>query len=214
MITPDLLWAVRTDLDVTSAQTTALKLAAAALRFDISSRLRVAHWLAQLAHESGFRPVAENLNYTAQRLAEVWPYRYAVDPHAAPKAPNTLARRLADAGPAAIANNCYAGRNGNGPEASGDGYRFRGRGLIQTTGRANYRRSGREIGFDLEGQPDLLLQYGVAALDAAAYWRRRGLNEAADRDDLSAVTRGVNGRLNGLQERAVYLQRAKKALGI
>lgn len=160
--------------------------------------------LAQLAHESGFMPIAENLNYSAKRLMQVWPNRF----------PTLSSAQRCAGNPEALGNTVYAGRLGNGGPESGDGYRYRGRGMIQLTGRANYRTYGPLVGFDLEGDPDLLLQYGVSALVAGAFWKARNLNRWADIDDVTSVTKLINGGLNGLQERVVYLQRAKKALGI
>lgn len=108
----------------------------------------------------------------------------------------------------------YEGRRDLGNVQDGDGYRYRGRGLIQLTGRANYRRYGELLGLPLEANPDLAAQPEHAAMIAGAYWDRRGLNSRADRDDLEAVTRGVNGGLNGLEDRRRWLERAKRALGV
>ncbi|THF70527.1 glycoside hydrolase family 19 protein [Deinococcus sp. Arct2-2] len=204
MITKELLLKIRPDQSPRKAEVAAEKLAWALPQYQIDTPLRVAHMLAQLAHESGFMPISENLNYSAKRLPQVWPTRFT-----------TLASAQRYAGdPEALGNFVYAGRLGNGGPESGDGYRYRGRGMIQLTGRENYRTYGKIIGFDLERDPDLLLQYGVSALAAAAFWKAHGLNRWADIDDVTSVTRIINGGLNGLQERVVYLQRAKKALGI
>jgi putative chitinase len=204
MITANLLLNIRPDLSPQKAEVAAEKLAWALPQYQIDTPLRVAHILAQLAHESGFMPVSENLNYSAKRLMQVWPNRFP-----------TLASAQRCAGnPEALGNTVYAGRLGNGGPESGDGYRYRGRGQIQMTGRSNYRTYGSIIGFDLERDPDLLLQYGVSALAAGAFWKARGLNRWADIDDVTSVTRIINGGLNGLQERTEYVRRAKKALGI
>ncbi|UUS13328.1 glycoside hydrolase family 19 protein [Stenotrophomonas sp. CD2] len=113
-------------------------LSEACTAFGISTPKRAAAFLAQVGHESGsLTRIIENLNYGAQGMADTWPSRYAVDPKAKPRKPNDLARAL-ERKPVAIGNNAYANRLGNGSEASGDGYRFRGRGPIQNTGRANY----------------------------------------------------------------------------
>ncbi|HCE9914838.1 TPA: glycoside hydrolase family 19 protein, partial [Pseudomonas aeruginosa] len=107
-------------------------------RFGITSPVRVVAFLAQVGHESSqLTRLVENLNYSAQGLAATWPSRYL----GADGQPNALAQRLARK-PRAIANNAYASRNGNGDEASGDGWRYRGRGLLQITGRSNYRAAG------------------------------------------------------------------------
>jgi putative chitinase len=186
-------------------------LAPALTRFGIDrtpERLGMA--LAQWAHESNFESVSENLNYSAQRLAQVWPHRYAQNPKARDKIPNSLAVRLAAAGPQAIANNCYANRMGNGNEASGDGWRYRGRGFTQITGGAAYRAYGAQLGLDLAGNPNLALQLPVAALIAAAFWGDRGLNARADAGDLIAVTQAINGGQNGAPDR---LARYRKIIG-
>jgi putative chitinase len=204
MITTSLLLKIRPDQSPRKAEVAAEKLAWALPQYQIDTPLRVAHILAQLAHESGFMPISENLNYSAKRLMQVWPNRF----------PTLLSAQRCAGNPEALGNTVYAGRLGNGGPESGDGYRYRGRGMIQLTGRGNYRTYGPLVGFDLEGDPDLLLQYGVSALVAGAYWKARNLNRWADIDDVTSVTKLINGGLNGLQERVVYLQRAKKALGI
>lgn len=180
----------------------AAKLQMAAVKFGIDTPQRQAHWLAQLAHESDLVPIEENLNYSANRLCQVWPNRFPT---------LDIAQQCAYS-PQALANRVYGGRLGN--FQPGDGYKFRGRGLVQLTGRANYALYGPLVGFDLVAGPDLLLQYGVSALVAGCYWQRRGLNRHADRDDLEAVTRGINGGTNGLADRARLLKIAKRALGI
>ncbi|UQN08622.1 glycoside hydrolase family 19 protein [Deinococcus sp. QL22] len=180
------------------------KLAWALPKYQIDTSLRVAHMLAQLAHESGFIPIAENLNYSAKRLPQVWPTRF----------PTLASAQRCANNPEALSNTVYAGRLGNGSPESGDGYCYRGRGMIQLTGREHYRTYGKVIGHDLERDPDLLLQYGVSSLAAGAFWKARGLNRWADINDVTSVTRIINGELNGLQERIEYLHRAKRALGI
>lgn len=169
----------------------------------IDTPLRIAHFIAQLAHESAmFRRVVENLNYSAEGLSKVFP-RYFDRTAAAAYARN----------PRAIANRAYANRLGNGDEASGDGYRYRGRGLIQLTGRANYRAFGEWLGVDVLATPDVVSsRYAVAS--AVYFWTTRKLNAIADRDDLTAVTRTINGGLNGLDHRLQLLEKARIALGV
>ncbi|MHA5526101.1 glycoside hydrolase family 19 protein, partial [Pseudomonas aeruginosa] len=129
-------------------------------RFGITSPVRAAAFLAQVGHESGqLTRLVENLNYSARGLAATWPSRYL----GADGQPNALAQRLAR-NPRAIANNAYASRNGNGDEASGDGWRYRGRGLLQITGRSNYRAAGTGLGQPLEQEPELLEQPEWAAI--------------------------------------------------
>ncbi|MBY6239762.1 glycoside hydrolase family 19 protein [Methylosinus sp. Sm6] len=106
----------------------------------------------------------------------------------------------------------YEGRKDLGNTQRGDGARFKGRGLIQLTGRANYMAYGLELGLDLVGKPELAAQFPAAALTAALYWRKRAINVPADRDDCEAVTRKINGGVNGLADRKSYLAVAKRAL--
>lgn len=201
MITAQLLRTLRPDLPAARAEITATKLQAAFQKYGIISALEQAHALAQICHESGFNPVAENLNYSAAGLRNTWPTRFNVLSAA------QYARR-----PEAIANRVYADRMGNGSEASGDGWAYRGRGLLQITGRSNYRMFGGLVGYDLENDPSLALQIGIGCLIACAYWQSRGLGRLARNDDLEAVTRGINGGLNGLADRARCLALAKTAL--
>ncbi|MCO2454033.1 glycoside hydrolase family 19 protein, partial [Pseudomonas aeruginosa] len=114
--------------------------------------------------------------------------------------------------PRAIANNAYASRNGNGDEASGDGWCYRGRGLLQITGRANYRAAGAGLGQPLEQEPELLEQPEWAAISAAWWWASHGLNDLADRGEFAAITRRINGGTNGQAERLALWERAKAVL--
>ncbi len=173
--------------------------------FDINENSRrLTHFLAQIAHEcGGFRRIEENLNYSAQRLREVWPSRF---PTAA--VANRYARK-----PEKIANRAYANRIGNGPESSGDGWRYRGRGLIQLTGRANYDKFGGLAGIDLENNPDRAREPDTALRVAAAYWDSKNLNAQADLNRITAITRAINGGLNGLEDRRAYHERARAIWG-
>lgn len=190
----------------------------AAHRYQIDANpRRLAAWMATIAHESArLTTLVENLNYSADGLAKTWPERYAADPEAKPPAPNATAIRIARR-PQDIANLTYAGRLGNGSAGSGDGWRYRGRGLIQITGRANYAASnlilGLELGIDLLERPDLLEQPHYAALSAAEWWHRHGCNELADTGDMAAVTRRVNGGLTGLDDRLKLYSAAMTYLG-
>ncbi|MFU4909513.1 glycoside hydrolase family 19 protein [Pseudomonas aeruginosa] len=177
-------------------------------RFGITSPVRAAAFLAQAGHESSqLTRLVENLNYSARGLAATWPSRY----RSADGQPNPLAHRLAR-NPQAIANNAYASRNGNGDEASGDGWCYRGRGLLQITGRANYRAAGAGLGQPLEAEPELLEQPEWAALSAAWWWSTHGLNELADRGEFAAITRRINGGFIGQAERMALWERAKRVL--
>lgn len=181
-------------------------------RFGITSSVRMAAFLAQVGHESAqLTALVENLNYSAQGLANTWPSRYAVDPKAPAKVPNALANQLAR-NPPLIANTTYAGRNGNGLVTSGDGWLYRGRGLIQITGRANYRAAGAGIGQPLEDEPELLEQADFAAMSAAWWWSANGLNDLADAGRFDEITRRINGGLNGQAERLALWSKAKAVL--
>lgn len=170
--------------------------------YAIDSPLRQAHFLAQFGHETGgFQKLVENLNYSAEGLIATWPTRFTVD-----RAAETARK------PEQIANHVYGGRLGN--VKPGDGWRYRGRGGFQLTGRENYAKAGKELGLPLEAEPELLELPKVAALTAAWFWSDRGLNMLADADDVLAVTRKINGGLHGLGDRRIRLVRAKRALGL
>jgi putative chitinase len=177
----------------------------AADRYSITSTLRAAHWLGQLAHESGgFARVVENLNYSADGLMRTWPSRFPTKAIA-----DAYARQ-----PEKIANKVYADRIGNGPEASGDGWRFRGRGLIQLTGKTNYHEASLAIYEDnrLLDRPELVEMPEAAALTAGWFWHRKGLNALADKNDTLAITKKVNGGTHGLADRELWVQKFKEAL--
>lgn len=179
-------------------------------RCGITTRRRAAHFLAQIGHESaGLSRTEENLNYSARRLREVWPRRFDADTAA------TYARQ-----PERIANRVYALRMGNGDEASGDGWRFRGRSPIQLTGRDNYRHMAQLTGLPLVAMPQVAVEVDEGALIAASWWKANGLNGLADSGDILAVSRRVNlgtsntTRIpNGLQDRIDRTHRAINALG-
>ena len=180
-------------------------------RFQIGTIPRAAAFLGQIAHESGqLNHLVENLNYSATRLVQVWPKRFPTLAAAMPYANN--AERLA--------NNVYAQRLGNGDEVSGDGWRYRGRGLIQVTGRGNYRNLAVALGLPLENNPELLEQPEGAALSAAQFWQAHGLNELADdqnddndEQDFVTITIRINGGTAGLDERRHFWSTAKNVLG-
>lgn len=180
-------------------------------RWRIDSRVRQAAFLAQVGHESGqLRRLVENLNYSADGLAATWKSRYR-GPDGKPNAKAlALARK-----PEAIANDAYAGRNGN--TQPGDGWRFRGRGLIQLTGRSNYQTAGSGLGLPLTDQPELLEQPEHAAQSAGWWWSTHGLNELADagrfQDIGSIINTGQPGRVpNGDADRKALYALALKVL--
>lgn len=169
-------------------------------RHDIDRGLRIAHFLAQVTHESDrMRRVEENMNYSAEGLRKTFGRYFPDDALAA-----AYARQ-----PARIGARVYANRMGNGNEASGDGWRYRGRGLIQLTGKNNYRAFAQWIGDDdVVAEPERVAErYAVAS--AVYYWERERLNTLADLDDLITITKRINGGLNGLADRRQLLVKAK-----
>ena len=161
--------------------------------------LRAQHFMAQIATETGgLKRLDENLNYSAAGLRATFPTHFsAADAQA-------YARK-----PQAIANRAYANRLGNGSEASGDGWRYRGSGYIQLTGRANFRKRGGEIGMPLEAQPDLARDAVPGFHAAVAYWTSNAINAAADANDIVRVRRLVNGGTNGLADARIWFARAR-----
>lgn len=178
-------------------------LADAMARYGINMVARQASFLSQIGVESAqLCRLVENLNYSAPRLLQVWPTRFQSE-----------ADTIGYAGQAqALANKVYANRMGNGDEASGDGFRYRGRGLIQLTGKANYKRCRDAIGIDIVTNPHLLEAPAAASLSAAWFWKANGLNELADKGDQAAVTRKVNGGVHGLAQRQAMFDLAKRVL--
>jgi putative chitinase len=202
LITSDLLRGLATTLAPERVALFASVLDEALEKADVYTNRRIRHFLAQVMEETGaLRGLVESTNYRdPERLDQLFLNVQGVD----------HARRLIAAGPEAIGNTIYANKNGNGGVGSGDGFRYRGRGFLQITGRANYRRIGALVGMPLEDDPDLLGQPVPAAQAAAAYWKARAINVPADADDVSAVTFLVNGpaRLH-LAERTAWLSKAK-----
>lgn len=172
--------------------------------YKITTKLRLCHFLAQILHESGnLKYKSENLNYSAKALRSVFGKYFKTDEIA-----NQYARK-----PEKIANRVYANRMGNGDEASGDGWKFRGRGLIQLTGKNNYKLCGDSIKLNLIKDPDLLINTAEASLKAACwFWNKNNLNTFADSDDIKTITKRINGGYNGLEDRESILKRAKSIL--
>lgn len=178
------------------------------VRYDITSIARASAYLAQIGHESaGLTRFEENLNYSAARLAAVWPSRYK----AFNGGPNALATQIAR-NPQAIANNTYANRMGNGDVLSGDGWRYRGRGPLQVTGKEGYRKAQVMTGRPFLENPDLMATYDGGLEAAAATWRDKGCNTLADQGRFSEITRRINGGMNGAEDRELRWQKAKKVL--
>lgn len=186
-------------VSTSNASKYAAVLDAAMAEFNINTKTRKAMFIAQLMHESGrLSTIVENLNYRADRLLVVFPKYFKTQAEA-----NAYAKQ-----PAKIANRVYANRMGNGNEASGDGYRFRGRGAIQLTGKDNYTRCGTALNKDLVSNPDYLETPEGAVRSAAWFWASNGLNKLADSNDFVAVTKRINGGTNGLADRKSYYAKA------
>jgi putative chitinase len=172
-------------------------------RFDISNPNRQAAFIGQCGHECGnFRVLEENLNYKAATLMKLWSKRFPTLEIANQYAGN----------PKKIANMVYANRMGNRDESSGDGYRFRGRGCIQTTGHANYFHAGKALGFDFVMEPDVVSTPKYAALTAGFFWSTHGLNALSDAQDHKSITKRINGGFIGLEDRVLHTQMALAVL--
>lgn len=203
MITPQQLKAITDiqDINVLTAATNGINDTLA--KFGINTPLRVSHFLAQLLHESGnLQFLKENLNYSAKGLTTTFHKYFITEAVATPYARNQEK----------IANKVYANRMGNGDEKSGDGWRFKGRGYIQLTGRENYTSLSKDTGVDFVNHPELLETIQYAALSAGWFWNKNGLNNLADKDDVLNITKRINGGTNGLQERIANLNKVKKII--
>jgi putative chitinase len=171
-----------------------------ASKFQINTPLRLAHFLAQCGHESGgFKVTSENLNYSAKGLMGIFKKYFPT-------------QQLAEAyqrQPQKIANKVYANRMSNGSEASGDGFKFRGRGYIQLTGKDNYTQFGKAIGEDISSNPDVV-SGKYALLSAAWFWSKNGLNKLADGGStdtvVTSITKRVNGGTIGLADRIKHFK--------
>jgi putative chitinase len=181
--------------------------------FEINTPERIASFLAQTSHESGgYTMLSENLNYKAATLAACWPNRFAeLGPDKKPKKdekgkliPTAVANSIAGK-PELIANLVYSSRMANGPAESGEGWKYRGRGLKQLTGKDNYTRCGNALGVDLVSNPDLLLDPLYAARSAGWFWKANNLSAFADAGDIKGMTKKINGGFIGLEQRqALY----------
>jgi putative chitinase len=172
--------------------------------YEINTPLRVAHFIAQCAHESGnFVFIKENLNYKAASLQKTFAKYF-------PTA--ELAQQYANK-PERIANRVYAKRMGNGDEASGDGYRYCGRGLIQLTGKDNYTFFAGSLGISVEEASEYLATFEGAAQSACWFWEQNNLNRFADANDVKGLTKAINGGYIGLSDREKHTEHALHILG-
>ena len=162
--------------------------------FDIVTPARVAGFVAQCQHESGdFTVLQENLNYGAKGLRGLFGKYF----------PNDDLARQYERKPEMIANKIYGGRMGNGPEASGDGWKYRGRGIIQITGKSNYAQCSKDLFQDdtLVRDPDLLREPEWAVLSGCWFWHKNQLNQWCDQGDMNTLTKKINGGFIGLEDR-------------
>lgn len=174
-------------------------LEAACEKYDITG-VRREMFLAQCAHESaGFTRFVENLNYSADALMRTWPSRFTKYEQAV-----EYARQ-----PEKIANYVYANRMGNGNEASWDGWKYRGRGVIQITGRNNYQKAFVETGINLIDHPDAAALPSVGSMIAGWFWATNGLNELADEGDFKGITKRINGGYTGQDSRDLWLAKVR-----
>ena len=184
-------------------------------RYDIVTEKRIAAFMSQCGHDSaGFKALEENLNYSAQSLAATWPNRYAEKDASGtvkkPAQPNALALQL-HRKPELIANHTYANRMGNGDVTSGDGFRYRGRGLIQLTGKQNYQAFADSIGLDLDVAVSYCSTKNGAIESACWYWSSRNINALADQlpdgpiseSNFVPITKAINGGTIGLSDRTL-----------
>jgi len=173
-------------------------------RFNITTNNQKAMFIGQASHESGnFRLLEENLNYKAATLMRIWPKRF----------PNLEKANEYAGNPKKIANSVYSSRMGNRDENSGDGWRFRGRGIFQITGHSNVFHAGKALGVDFVKDPDLIATPKYAALTAGWFWDTHKLNPPADALDFNKITRTINGGLIGQEDRIKHVQQALAVLG-
>jgi putative chitinase len=172
--------------------------------YEIDTPNRVAAWLGQTAHESGgYRALRENLNYSASGLNGIFKKYF----------PTIESAKPYERQPEKIANKIYASRMGNGPESSGDGFRYRGRGLIQLTGKSNYQSFADSIEETLEDTIMFLETYEGAVQSACWFWESNNLNALADKMDIKLMTKKINGGYIGLEDRIKHIEHAVHILG-
>ena len=171
--------------------------------YDINTPQRIAAFIAQCSHESGgFTALKENLNYRAVTLRKIFPKYFPTDDLA-----NAFAGK-----PEMIANRVYASRMGNGDEASGDGFRYCGRGLIQLTGKSNYQLFADSLEMNVEDVPDYLSTFEGASQSACWFWESNNLNQWADKGDILTLTKRINGGTIGLEDRIKHYEHAMHIL--
>jgi putative chitinase len=202
MITSDILSQCLPEATADNVEKYAVALDMACHEFDINTPERIAAFIAQVGHESGnLRYAKENLNYSAEGLVKTFP-KYFKDIDTTQYARN----------PEAIASRVYANRMGNGDEESGDGWKYRGRGLIQLTGHDNYLNCGKGLDVDLINEPEYLETPDGAARSAGWFWNSHNLNALADAGDIKTMTKKINGGFIGLEDRIKHYNHALEVL--
>jgi len=177
----------------------------------INTPLRLSHFFGQLEAESGLKPISENLNYSAKRLLEIFPKYFKTLQEA----------KNYEKKPQAIGNRVYGGRMGNGLESTGEGYKYRGRGFIMTTGKDNYKALTKDTGIDYVNNPDLLLTEADSIIAAINFWTKINGNLLADKDDIDSISDLINigrktskyGDANGFKHRLEAVTDNKKIFG-
>ncbi len=168
-------------------------------KYGINTKLRKANFWGQVYHESKCKPLQENLNYSEEGLLKTFSKYFTKE----------TAKQYAHK-PTSIANKVYANRMGNGTEASGEGWRYSGKGFIQVTGKDNYKKLSNDTGIDFIATPSLLLEEPNALLSALWYWKKIKGNEFADKDEVKTITKLINGGFIGLAERTANVEALKK----
>jgi len=172
--------------------------------YDINTPKRIAYFMAQCHHESGgFVFVSENLNYKASGLVKVFPKYF-----------DESTARAYEKQPQKIANRVYANRMGNGDEASGEGFKYSGKGIIQLTGKDNYTRFAQSLEISVEDAAEYMKTFEGAAQSACWFWETNNLNKFADAGDLKTMTRVINGGYKGMEDRELQFARISKLLGM
>ena len=169
--------------------------------YGLNTPLRLAHFFSQLEHESGLKPISENLNYSEKGLLKTFKKYFTPE----------QAKQYANK-PIQIASRVYGNRMGNGSEESMEGFKFRGRGFIQLTGKNNYILLSKDTRIDFINNPDMLLQEANAMIGALWFWNVNKLNAIADKDDCILLTKKINGGKNGLKHRQELLIKWKEKL--
>jgi putative chitinase len=170
-------------------------------KYQINTPNRIASFIGQCQHESGnFSLLEENLNYSAEALMRVWPSRF----------PTKEEADKFNRNPEKIANKVYGGRMGNMED--GEGFKYRGRGLKQLTGKENYQHCANALGIDLLENPDLLLEPEYACLSAGWFWNKHNLNDLADKQDYTTMTKRINGGLIGYDDRVKKITSCLQAI--